>query len=77
MSDAHIAWVLNLDAEEEFARARNYTPKQRIHKIARQQAMALQGNLIQPGDLILDARNDNKGAAKGWRGLAWSPTPWA
>ncbi|MFT4649678.1 MAG: hypothetical protein ACI9X4_002919 [Glaciecola sp.] len=79
MTQPPIAWVLNLDAEEEYARGRGYTPKQRIHKIARQQARALTGTLIQPGDLIIDARNksENKGIAKGLRGLAWSPTPWA
>jgi hypothetical protein len=77
MTTPPIAWVLNLDAEEEFARGKGYTPKQRIHKIARQQAQALTGSLIQPSDLILDARNENKGVAKGMRGLAWSPTPWA
>ena len=79
MTNPSIAWVLNLDAEEEYARGRGYTPKQRIHKIARQQARALTGSLIQPDDLIIDARNkdENKGLAKGLRGLAWSPTPWA
>ncbi|MDF1838447.1 MAG: hypothetical protein P1V35_11295 [Planctomycetota bacterium] len=77
MTNPSIAWVLNLDAEEEYARGRGYTPKQRIHKIARQQARALTGSLIQPEDLIIDARNTNKGVAKGMRGLAWSPTPWA
>lgn len=77
MTKPAIAWVLNLDAEEEYARGRGYTPKQRIHKIARQQARALTGSLIQPDDLIIDARNENRGIAKGIRGLAWSPTPWA
>ncbi len=77
MTNTPIAWVLNLDVEEEYARGRGYTPKQRIHKIARQHARNLTGTLIYPDDLIIDARNDNTGKAKGMRGLAWSPTPWA
>ncbi len=77
MTNSPIAWVLNLDVEEEYARGRGYTPKQRIHKLARQHARDLTGSLIHPDDLIIDARNDNAGKAKGIRGLAWSPTPWA
>ena len=79
MTEPIIAWVLNLDAEEEYARGKGYTPKQRMHKIARVQARALTGSLIQPQDMIIDARNleENKGIARGIRGLAWSPTPWA
>lgn len=79
MTEPIIAWVLNLDAEEEYARGKGYTPKQRMHKIARLQARALTGSLIQPQDMIIDARNleENKGKARGIRGLAWSPTPWA
>ncbi|MCP5022245.1 MAG: hypothetical protein GY930_10760 [bacterium] len=77
MTNSPIAWVLNLDVEEEYARGRGYTPKQRIHKLARQYARDLTGSLIHPDDLIIDARNENAGKAKGIRGLAWSPTPWA
>jgi hypothetical protein len=81
-----IAWVLNLDAEEEFAARQHYTPTQRFAAIvAEQRGRLVAGDpraagvpagaqLVQPGDLVVDEHTP-AGAARGFEGRAWSPTP--
>ncbi|MEX1024628.1 MAG: hypothetical protein WD226_06075 [Planctomycetota bacterium] len=68
-----VAWVLNLDAEEELALGRRYTPSDRLRAIVRQQAAALVGELVRPGDLVVE-ETTAAGAAAGYLGRAWSPT---
>jgi hypothetical protein len=81
-----IAWVLNLDAEEEFAAQRHYTPTQRFAAIVADQRRRLVAGdprasgvpegaeLVRPGDLVVD-EHTAPGAARGFEGRAWSPTP--
>ena len=72
------AWVLNLDSEDELARGSLYRPP----ALATRAELATRGllsGLVQPGDFVLDARvglRDDRGA-RGLRGAAFMPTPYA
>ena len=70
------AWVLNLDAEHELETAGSYTPSRALRELVRRQRKRLIGNLVAPGDVVLD--DDAQiapGSLRGRLGLAWSPTP--
>jgi hypothetical protein len=81
-----VAWVLNLDAEEELAARRHYTPTARLAAVVARQRQRLvardprvagvppEAMLVHPGDLVVDEHTP-AGAARGYEGRAWSPTP--
>lgn len=72
------AWVLNLDAEHELEGGRRYAPTRRLVSIVAEQSRALLGSLVAPGDLVVDEASLTLGdgqPARGFAGLAWSPTP--
>jgi len=81
-----VAWVLNLDAEEELAARRHYAPTQRLAAVVAVQRQRLVSGdprtagvpagalLVQPGDLVVDEHTP-PGAARGYEGRTWSPTP--
>ncbi len=73
-----VAWVLNLDAEDELARGALY----RGPSLARRSELAqigLRAGLVREGDVVLDAsegvRDDRR--ARGLPGAAFMPTPYA
>jgi hypothetical protein len=73
-----VAWVLNLDAEDELARGTLY----RGPSLARRAELAeigLRAGLVREGDVVLDAtegvRDDRR--ARGLLGAAFMPTPYA
>lgn len=65
-----LAWVLNLDAEEELRDPDGYRRSARMGAHLRRFAEHL-GQLVRPGDLVLDGGAD----AQGRGGRAWCPTP--
>jgi len=73
-----VAWVLNLDAEDELARGALY----RGPSLARRAELAeigLRAGLVREGDVVLDARagaRDDR-RARGLAGAAFMPTPYA
>jgi len=75
-----VAWVLNLDAEEELAGGRRYQPTRRLAALVARQARRLVddadglASFVRPGDLVIDEHTP-KGAARGMEGRAWCPTP--
>jgi len=73
------AWVLNLDAEHELAAAGRFTPSAHLRALVRRERRRLLGNLVRPGDVVLDAaeleEERSPRRAAGLAGLAWSPTP--
>jgi hypothetical protein len=69
-----LAWVLNLDAEHELEVAGSYTPSARLRAIVARERRRLLGNLVAPGDVVLDG-GAGADAAAGLAGICWSPTP--
>ena len=69
-----VAWVLNLDAEEELAARHRYEPTRHLHEIIAREGARLAGSLVEPGDIVVDECTP-VGAATGFEGRAWSPTP--
>ena len=73
------AWVLNIDAEDEFAAGRIYRPKQRALDLIRSKRELLIGSLVHEGDVILDADTPAEQVAQAHKEGAqvhlWSPTP--
>lgn len=69
------AWVLNLDAELELMRPRNYQPtKGSLAACARFSAPA--HKLLRPGDCEVERTKPcSPGYARGYQGTAWCPTP--
>jgi len=71
-----VAWVLNLDAENELESGKRYTPTKRLLSIVSYRRSDLLGTLVEEDDVVLDAEpSPNDGRACGLPGLAWSPTP--
>ncbi len=71
---APVAWVLNLDAEEELAARGRYAPNARLAALVNRNAARLAGVLVLAGDVVVDEHTP-AGAARGLEGRAWSPTP--
>ena len=76
-----IAWVLNLDADEELRHPSGYTPSAATTRLVQRFVPSLQG-LVRAGDVILDsggfrAATAGAGATLPGRfvGQAWCPTP--
>jgi hypothetical protein len=69
-----IAWILNLDAENELEAGARYAPTQRMQRIVAEQSPRLRNELVAPGDIVLDRDCIRPGEAEGFDGRAWSPT---
>jgi len=69
-----LAWVLNFEVERGFA-SPGYTPSNAVRAKLATLAAELR-DLVREEDLVVDATT-HPGAARGLRGLAWSPTPGA
>lgn len=70
-----IAWVLNLDAEEELAVPGAFTPSVRLSALVRRQGERLIGGLVAPGDTVVEPDAAGATSLQGHLGMAWSPTP--
>lgn len=73
-----VAWVLNLDAEEELAHAGRHTPRTATEKMAKSLVPKLvgEGLLVAPGDVLVWPRVQSV-TFQPSIGRAWCPTPWA
>ncbi len=73
-----VAWVLNLDAEDELARGSLYRGPS-LARRAELVEIGLRAGLVREGDVVLDAsvgvRDDRR--ARGLPGAAFMPTPYA
>ncbi len=75
-----VAWVLNLDAEDELALGRTHTPSAALHRrvAALLPVLTAPGGLVRPGDAVVFPAG---GAAvldtRGRSGRAWCLTRWA
>lgn len=73
-----VAWVLNLDAEDELARGALYRGPSLVRR-AELAEIGLRAGLVREGDVVLDAspglRDDRR--ARGLPGAAFMPTPYA
>jgi len=71
-----LAWVLNLDAEQELQTAGPYAPRKSMLGVIAAHQRSLLGRLVREGDVILtsDSRPNSDHALPA---LAWCPTPWA
>lgn len=76
------AWVLNLDADIELARATPprgddgggaYTPSSAVKKAIAHHAEFLRRSLLGPRDIVIDETSP-EGSAEGFIGRAWCPT---
>ncbi len=68
-------WLLNLDAELELAAPNGYTPSRSVlHFVERSKPRLLS---LTREDRVLDNAADARVEARGFRGLAWCPTPYA
>ncbi len=74
LSREGIAWVFNLDAEDELQRGGPHTPT-RVMQTRIESLLPVLGQLMQPGDEVLWPAPDRPLQAT-W-GRAWCPTPWA
>ena len=72
MTQQPIAWVLNLDAENELEVAGSYTPSRHMQAIVERESRRLLQTLVGPGDIVLGTGRDAD--ARGLPGLCWSPT---
>jgi hypothetical protein len=68
------AWVLNLEADDERARAKGWTPPMALLATIDAQAQRLVGTLV-TGDDVVIARGDTRTLGREFTGEAWSPTP--
>jgi len=68
-----VAWVLNLDAENELETRGTYTTPTGLQRIVARQAQRLLGELVLSGDVVLDGDAPDE-RARGLAGFAWSPT---
>lgn len=68
------AWVLNLEADDERARAKGWTPPRALLATIDAQAQRLVGTLV-TGDDVVIARGDTRTLGREFTGEAWSPTP--
>lgn len=67
------AWVLNLEADDQRARGRGWTPSKALCALIDARAQQLALTLVQPGDVVL-ARDDDRVLGDGYVGAAWSVT---
>jgi len=67
-----LAWVLNLDAENELEVAGSYTPSRHMQAIVERESRRLFETLVAPGDVVLGTGRDED--ARGRPGICWSPT---
>ncbi len=72
--DARTAWVLNLDADLELAHGDGYTPSASVARATAAFADRLRTSLLGPQDIVVDA-STREGAARGFTGRAFCPTP--
>ena len=73
MSRTPRAWALNLEADDERARPKGWTPPRKLlDKIDEQRAL-LRATLLREGDVVIE-RDDPRVLGEGWIGVAWSPT---
>lgn len=70
------AWILNLDAERELAMADGYNPNQRTTEQLKKYAPQLT-SLVGSSAVVLPSNQRSEGSARGLRGFAWCPTPYA
>lgn len=77
MSRPRLAWVLNLDAENELEHGRTFTPSDHLRALVSRESRRLIGSLVAEHDVVLDEsdRTSNAQRAQGLLGLCWSPTP--
>ena len=74
------AFVLNLDAEYELEAGKRYAPTRHVAQLVQRESQRLHGTLLGPHDVVVSERALEAGgpgieAARGLRGVAWSPTP--
>lgn len=67
------AWVLNLEADDQRARGRGWTPSRALLTVIDEQAKKLVATLVRPGDIVL-GRDDQHVHGDAYVGEAWSPT---
>ena len=72
MSRPPVAWVLNLDAEEELAARGAFTPSRALSRIVTRERVRLVGSLVQPDDLVLERDASGRPRARLARSLAMS-----
>jgi hypothetical protein len=71
-----VAWILNLDAEEELHRGARYTRTRSMHEQVRLATARLE-RLVLPSDRIIDEAGSSRSEGTGFFGRAWCPTPGA
>lgn len=71
---APVAWVMNLDAEDELRAAGASTPSAAMRARIDALVERLRGSLLRADDLVLSAPSAAT-SARGLTGLAWCPTP--
>ncbi|HEY4014939.1 MAG TPA: hypothetical protein VGM06_16465 [Polyangiaceae bacterium] len=71
---AHLAWVLNLDADLELGAGHAYAPRRAVKVAMRAHAQRLAISLLGPGDVLVDESSPSL-VARGFRGRAFCPTP--
>jgi len=69
-----IAWILNLDADVELAAGDRYAPTRAVAEATKKHAARLVGSLVAAEDLLVDDATP-AGAARGFVGRAFCPTP--
>ncbi len=74
MSARPVAWVLNLDAENELETEGSYTPSRHMQAIVQRESRRLLHTLVAPGDVVLSGEENRDAGAHGLPGLCWSPT---
>lgn len=75
MPEEACAWLLNLDAELEYAAPLGYTPNRSLLQLIEARTPDLRG--LVGNATIIAAQGGQRGIAKGLIGMAWSPTPHA
>jgi hypothetical protein len=71
---AHVAWVLNLDADLELEVGAGYSPTESIRKATALHAKRLVSAFVREGDVIVNDESP-EGSAEGFVGRAFCPTP--
>jgi hypothetical protein len=67
------AWVLNLEADDQRARGRGWTPSKALCALIDARARQLARTLLRPGDIVLE-RHDDRILGDEYVGAAWSVT---
>jgi hypothetical protein len=71
---AHVAWVLNLDADLELEGGAGYSPSPSIRKATALHAARVVGSFVREGDVLV-SDDSREGCAAGLVGRAFCPTP--